>query len=91
MMILWLPLSCNADCIFEHDIILESYEETPVFFGADSEEFEIFIDLLESGILKYEEAKHFNFPYLTNEQVLRLYNLAEDSGYYNLLDYDLSE
>jgi len=91
MMILWLPLSCNANYIFEHDIVLESYEETPVFFGADSEEFEIFIDLLESGILKYEEAKHFHFPYLSTEQVLRLYNLAEDSGFYDLEDESLLE
>jgi|GEM_PF-2168126 hypothetical protein len=88
---LCLPLSCNANYVFEHDFVLESYEETPVFFGSDSEEFEIFIDLLESGILRYEEAKKFNFPYLTTEQVLRLHSLAEDSGFYDLEDDDLSE
>jgi hypothetical protein len=91
MLILWLPLSCDAHCVFEHDIVLELSEETPVFFGANSEEFEIFIDLLECGILPYEEAKEFKFPYLTTEQVCRLHSLAEDSGFYALEDYDLSE
>ena len=96
MLVLWLPLTCNADCIYEHDIILEIHEEIPVFFGAESEEFELFLKLLYKGAIQYDHAKQFNFPYLTSEQIIELHTLADeydicDDDEEEAPDYDLSE